>query len=49
MDPKTAAHAAGKFDQEPQVRALSKIVRVVQALDSWPAKVPAEALGAEAR
>jgi hypothetical protein len=46
MDPKTVAHAAGKFDQEPSPSA-EQIVRVVQALDSWPAKVPA-ALQAEA-
>lgn len=36
------------FDQEPSPSA-EQIVRVVQALDSWAAKVPAEALGAEAR
>jgi hypothetical protein len=36
------------LNQEPSPSA-EQIVRVVQALDSWPAKVPAEALGAEAR
>jgi hypothetical protein len=37
MDPKTVAHAAGKFDQERSPSA-EQIVRVAQALDSWPAQ-----------
>jgi hypothetical protein len=43
------AHAAGKFGPGAKSERAEQIVRVVQALDSWPAKVPAEALGAEAR
>jgi hypothetical protein len=42
------AHAAGKFDQEEPSPSAEQIVRVAQALDSWPAQSSGRALRAEA-